>query len=300
MIVGSLEDLTSLRIALLDVQRAYYCPPLTSGALRLAALFVAAAHAAKLEAVVVLSQWLSDPAHPAVHSREKWLSSKLFETSGMNVITVNPGFFADNYFTAIEPMAHFGIMALPLGQGLNAPPSNEDIGRVIVGALADPARHIGKSYRPTGPRLMSPDEIAAAIGAALGRNVKYQNAPMRLFLKGARSLGFSNFLIEELSCFGIGAPIDAVLEVGHTQPERFELIDFLPAETRRIGRKGFQINPIRVLNPLLPRLFPPTTRVLVRYVPRNPAQCGIWPSRMRTYVDPYTLAEPALWQCSRL
>lgn len=234
IIVGSLEDLTSLRVALADVQRVYYCPPLTLGALRRAALFAVAAQEAKLEAVAVLSQWLSDPFHPAAHSREKWLSSKLFESiSGMNVITVNPGFFADNYFAAIELMAHFGIMALPLGQGLNAPTSNEDIARVIVGALADPARHIGKSYRPTGPRLMSPDEIAADIGEALGRPVKYQNAPMGLFLKAARSLGLSDFLIEELSwflldyqrgSFGVGAPTDAVLEVGHSQPESFELI----------------------------------------------------------------------------
>ena len=32
-------------------------------------------------------------------------------------------------------MAYFGLMALPLGEGKNAPPSNEDIARVIVGGL---------------------------------------------------------------------------------------------------------------------------------------------------------------------
>ena len=266
IIVGSLEDLTSLGIALADVQRAYYCPPLTSGALRRAALFAMAAQAAKLEAVVVLSQWLSDPTHPAVHSREKWLSSKLFEsTSGMNVITVNPGFFAENYFAAIELMAHFGIMAMPLGQGLNAPPSNEDIARVIVGALIEPAPHIGKSYRPTGPRLMSPDEIAAAIGLALGRKVKYQNAPMPLFLKAARSLGLSSFLIEELSwflqdyqrgSFGIGAPTNAVLEVGRTQPERFELIARRYVAATTFQRRTVKSSALAVINLLKTVMMP--------------------------------------------
>jgi hypothetical protein len=47
------------------------------------------------------------------------------------------------------------------------------------------------------------------------------------------------------------------------------VIDFLPAETRRIGRNGFQINRIRYWDPLLARLFPPTSRVLVRHDPRN-------------------------------
>ena len=49
-------------------------------------------------------------------------------------------------------------------------------------------------------------------------------------------------------------------------PERF-VIDFLPAETRRVGRNGFQINRIRYWDPLLARLFPPSTRVLVRHDP---------------------------------
>jgi putative transposase len=53
-----------------------------------------------------------------------------------------------------------------------------------------------------------------------------------------------------------------------TDPERF-VIDFLPAETRRVGRNGFQINRIRYWDPLLARLFPPRTRVLVRHDPRD-------------------------------
>jgi putative transposase len=47
------------------------------------------------------------------------------------------------------------------------------------------------------------------------------------------------------------------------------VIDFLPAETRGVGRNGFQINRIRYWDPLLARLFPPTNRVLVRHDPRN-------------------------------
>ncbi|HXX46764.1 MAG TPA: NmrA family NAD(P)-binding protein [Myxococcota bacterium] len=232
--VGSLEDIADLRASLAGVQRAYFCPPLEPGTLRRASLFAAAAQDAKLEAVVVLSQWLADPLHPAVHAREKWLTQRVFEwIPGVDVTTVNPGFFADNYMVALEPIAQFGLMAMPLGGGLNAPPSNEDIARVVVGALTDPARHAGEVYRPTGPRLLAPDEIAAAIGRALGRPVRYQNAPMRLFLKVAKSLGVSDFVIEELhwflldyqrNSFGVGAPTDAVLEVGGAPPESFEEI----------------------------------------------------------------------------
>jgi uncharacterized protein YbjT (DUF2867 family) len=234
VVVGSLEDIADLRASLAGVQRAYFCPPLEYGTLRRATLFAAAAQEAKLEVAVVLSQWLADPLHPAIHAREKWLTQKVLEwIPGVDVVTVNPGFFADNYMVALEPIAQFGLMALPLGAGLNAPPSNEDIARVIVGALTNPAPHIGKLYRPTGPRLLAPEEIAAIIGKVIGRSVKYQDAPMKLFLKVAKSLGVPEFVLEQLywflldyqrNSFGVGAPTDAVLEVGGTQPETFEQI----------------------------------------------------------------------------
>ncbi len=102
--VGSLEDMTDLAAAMKGVQRAYFCPPLEPGTLRRATLFAAAAREARLEVVVALSQWVADPHHPAMHSREKWLSNKVFEwVPGLDVVTVNPGFFADNYMAALEP-----------------------------------------------------------------------------------------------------------------------------------------------------------------------------------------------------
>jgi len=234
IMVGSLEDMADLRVAMAGIQRAYFCPPLDYGTLRRATLFAVAAQEAKLEAVAVLSQWLADPLHPAIHAREKWLTDQILKwIPDVGVITVDPGFFADNYFAALETMAHFGLMAIPLGTGLNAPPSNEDVARVIAGALINPAPHVGKTYRPTGPELLSPDEIAAAIGKVLGRRVKYQNTPIKLFLKVAKSLAIPSFVIEELfwflcdyqrNSFGFGAPTDAVLNVGGTPPEPFEQI----------------------------------------------------------------------------
>jgi uncharacterized protein YbjT (DUF2867 family) len=218
---------------MVGVQRAYYCPPLEPGTLRRAALFAEVALESTLEVVVVMSQWLADASHPAIHAREKWLSEKIFQWApGLDVVTINPGFFADNYMLALEPIAHFGLMAMPLGDGLNAPPSNEDIARVIVGALINPAPHIGKTYRPTGPKLLAPQEIAAIIGRVLGRKVKYQNAPMKLFLKVAKSLKIDDFVLEEIywflrdyqrNSFGVGAPTSAVPDVAGMEAEAFEV-----------------------------------------------------------------------------
>jgi NAD(P)H dehydrogenase (quinone) len=232
--VGSLEELDQVLVAMAGVQRAYFCPPLAPGALRKAALFAVAARESRLEAVVALSQWLVDPAHHALHAREKWLSERLFEQlPGVAVVTVNPGFFADNYFAALAGAAQLGLFAMPLGEGLNAPPSNEDIARVITAALIDPGAHAGRSYRPTGPRLLSPGEIAATFARVLGRPVKYRDVPPRLFLKMARWLRLGDYTLSQLhwflqdyrrGSFAVGAPTGAVLEVAGSPPEDLETI----------------------------------------------------------------------------
>ena len=90
--------------------------------------------------------------------------------------------------------AQLGVLPVPTGGGRNAPPSNEDIARVAVGALLDPHRHDGRAYRPTGPTLLSGAEIADAVGEALGRRVRHIDIPPRMFMKAvrvnAKRLGF--------------------------------------------------------------------------------------------------------------
>lgn len=232
--VGNMLDVRDLRRVLKDVQRAYFCGPVDPNFLHTVAAFGVAAEESKLEVVAAMSQWLPQPAHPSFATRELWLMDRILGwMPNVDVVTVNPGWFADNYFFVLEPAAQFGLLPMPLGQGLNAPPSNEDIARVVVGTLADPAHHIGKTYRPTGPKLISPDEIAGILGKVLGRPVKYQDVSERMFLKALAAQKRPEFAMSQLryytedyrrNAFGIGAPTDAVREVGCREPEDFETI----------------------------------------------------------------------------
>lgn len=265
--VGNLHDIDDVRLALKDVQRAYFCTPILRNALSASMTFAAAAQEHKLEVVVVLTQWLADPRHPSIHTRETWLSDQLFSwMPDVDVVTVNPGWFADNYMPALEPIAQFGMMPMPFGEGMNAPPSNEDIARVIVGALINPAVHIGKTYRPTGPVLLSPQDIAATFAKVLGRPVKYIDAPAWMFTKVARALEFPDFTTTQVlsysedykrNAFAVGAPTQAVLEVTGQQPEDFETIvrryvSASPLVERSAGAK------LRAMGGLMKIMFSPS------------------------------------------
>ena len=85
------------------------------------------------------------------------------------------------------------MLVAPFGDGKNAPPSNGNVGRVTAGVLTDPAPHIGKSYRPTGPELLSPRDIAEILTNVVGRKVKYQDGSNKMFAKAAKTIGFADF-----------------------------------------------------------------------------------------------------------
>ena len=102
-------------------ESAYYCPPFAPYMIQSAAAFAAAAREARLESVVVLSQWLAGPAHPSLLTRQSWLAERVLTgVPGLASTILNPGFFADNYLRLIGFAAHLGIFPALFGDSRNA------------------------------------------------------------------------------------------------------------------------------------------------------------------------------------
>jgi uncharacterized protein YbjT (DUF2867 family) len=247
--VADMSDVERVADALKDVQRAYYCPPFDPYMIQGAVSFAVAAKEARLEHIVSLTQWLASPSHPALMTRQLWLVDRLFSmTPGFAHTIVNPGFFADAYLVMTGVAVHLGVFPWIFGNSRNAPPSNEDIARVAVAALMDPARHAGKSYRPTGPELLGAEDMAKAIGRAVRRSVRVVPTPTWLFMKTARMGGLPidllsgvRYYIEDhkRGAFEMGAPTTDVLDVTGRPAEDFETIArryaALPGNQRTLG-----------------------------------------------------------------
>lgn len=233
--ISDMNDLVGIAAALMGVQRAYYLPPFEAAALQNAAIFATAATEARLEHVVLMTQWLSSPTHPALATRHHWLIDRLFGMMPDTSLTiVNPGLFADMpYLTVLPYAAHLGVYPWMFGAGRNAPPSVDDIGRVAAAALCDPARHAGRTYRPTGPSLLGRDEIIATLSHVLGRRVRAVPMPLWMFMRAARLDGLPRHLLamvphyfeeQRRGAFEAGAPTDHVRLVTGRDPETFETV----------------------------------------------------------------------------
>ena len=92
---------------------------------------------------------------------------------------------------------------------------------------------MGKCYRPTGPELVSPRNVAEILTSVVGRKVKYEDVPLKLLLKAATAQGFPKLDIASLrhyaqdlrgGAFAIGAPTDHVEEIIGTPAESFASI----------------------------------------------------------------------------
>jgi uncharacterized protein YbjT (DUF2867 family) len=235
VVVADIFDIQQIQSALDGVDRLYFNPPFHPHALDSAVAFAVAARRSGVEAVVALGQWLSSPEHPSLMTRHAWLTNRLFELVPDTAhVAVDPGYFADNYLNMVPLAAQLGVLATPTGIGRNAPPSNEDIARVAVGALLDPHRHDGRAYRPTGPTMLSGEEIAEAVGEALGRPVRHVDIPVWMFMRAvrvnAKRLGFDLFFetsvrhyLREyaLGTYEFGGPTTHVRDVAGVEPEDF-------------------------------------------------------------------------------
>jgi len=235
VVIADMFDIPQVQAAMEGVNRLFFNPPYNPHALDAAVTFAVAARRTGVEAVVALGQWLASPEHPSLMTRQHWLTDKLFALLPDTAhVAVDPGFFADNYLQVLPYAAQLGVLPIPTGAHRNAPPSNEDIARVAVGALLDPHRHDGRAYRPTGPKMLSGADIADAVGEALGRRVRHIDIPSWMFMRAvrvsAKQLGASMFLESglrhylpenRLGTWEVGGPTTHVRDVAGVEPEDF-------------------------------------------------------------------------------
>ena len=198
--VGDLLDIDSVRAALDGVAGAYFIYPIKPGLVQATAYFAQAAREAGVEAVVNMSQISARRDSLSNAARDHWIAERVFDWSGVGVTHIRPTYFSEwlLYPHVRADLRAEGVIKLPFGAGRHAPIAAEDQGRAIAAILADPTPHRGQTYVLNGPREMDEDGIAAAVGEALGREVRYQHIGMQEYRERLAASGLWPHLIQHL------------------------------------------------------------------------------------------------------
>jgi uncharacterized protein YbjT (DUF2867 family) len=87
---------------------------------------------------------------------------------------IRPAWFMQNFSeTFLKPVDD--QIVVPNGTGAEAFVNAEDIASVAATTLAEPERHAGRAYAPTGPESLTLDEAVKIISAAVGRTIVYRD-----------------------------------------------------------------------------------------------------------------------------
>ena len=110
------------------------------------------------------------PAEVALRAVELDLESRSSFTHSI----LRPAWFMQNFSETFLKPADDEIV-VPSGTGAEAFVSAEDIASVAAATLAEPERHAGRAYAPTGPEALTLGEAARIISAAAGRTIVYRD-----------------------------------------------------------------------------------------------------------------------------
>ncbi len=233
VVVGDFLDLQSVRSAMRDVKRVYFCYPPQGDRLLDAATNVAvAARAAGVEAVVNMSQISAREQARSPLSRHHWLSEQVLDWANIGAVHIHPTFFAEvSYLLSGQSIAEAGKLYLPFGKGKHAAVAAEDIASVIVGILDNPEPHVGQHYVVTGPKDMTIGEMAEVLTTEIGKPVEYIDLPIAEWRKRlVEKAGVPEFLATHLAAVAqdhqdgvFSAETDVVERIGGRPPLSFAL-----------------------------------------------------------------------------
>jgi uncharacterized protein YbjT (DUF2867 family) len=157
---------------------------------------IAAAEAAGVGHVVLLSSLgveagvASGPFHAP--GEEK------LRSSGLGWTILRPGFYMANAMMWRETIVGQGVIYEPTGTGRHALVHPADVGDVAAEVLASDG-HAGRTYELTGPEAITSVDCAAALSAAIGREIRHVDVPDEAFRAGLAQAGVPAPVAENLA-----------------------------------------------------------------------------------------------------
>ncbi|WP_299036436.1 SDR family oxidoreductase [uncultured Pseudokineococcus sp.] len=134
---------------------------------------IGAATRAQVGALVYTSATRADDT-PLVLAPDHAETEAALRASGLPVVVLRNNWYTENYAQDLQRARETGVLAAGAGDGRVASATRRDYAAATAAVLADPTEHVGRTYELGGDVAWTYDELAAAMGEVLGREVAYQ------------------------------------------------------------------------------------------------------------------------------
>lgn len=197
VVEADFDDPASLQRALRGVKRAFLVTNSTERTEGQQQAFVAAAQTAGVRHLVKLSQLHATADSPVRFLRYHAAVEAAVTQSGLAYTFVRPNLILQAYLP-FAPMIAAGVLQAPISGARVSVVDARDIAAVAAAALTEPG-HEGRTYDVTGPEAVTHAQIAAALGAAAGHEVRFQPVPAEAFVATLQQAGMPSWQAEGLA-----------------------------------------------------------------------------------------------------
>ena len=122
---------------------------------------------------VVKASSLSSPVSPVARQRTQATIEARLAESGLNSTVLKSNFYMQNMLMQAAPIAKASTFGSSAGSGKLGLVDSRDVAAIAAEIAAFPPSHRGKTYKVTGPELLSYYDIADILTALLGRTVTF-------------------------------------------------------------------------------------------------------------------------------
>ncbi|MCO6490694.1 MAG: SDR family oxidoreductase [Phaeodactylibacter sp.] len=196
-VVADYGDAASLSRALEGADRAFLVHTPALEIPKHEKAFIGAAKKAGVEKIVKVSVIGAGPDAPLRLARMHAEVEDYLMQSGIAYTILRPHSFMQNLLGNIPTIQGQGAMYSNNGDAKIPLIDARDIGAVAAAALTEEG-HDGKTYTLTGPAAVSFQDVADAIGKAVGKAVQFVNVPDDAAKQGLMGAGFPEWLADDL------------------------------------------------------------------------------------------------------
>jgi uncharacterized protein YbjT (DUF2867 family) len=169
--VGDLDDPATIRAALRSVDRVVLAAADGPAKVAQEQRVIDLAAEAGVELVVKLSAMHADESSPLPAFAWHGTIERHLAASGLPAVVLQPAFFMANLLMVAPGIAATDTLFAPSGGAKVAMVDVRDVAAVAAAVLCDPT-YAGHMMTVTGPEAITFDDVAVAIGAAVGRPIR--------------------------------------------------------------------------------------------------------------------------------
>jgi uncharacterized protein YbjT (DUF2867 family) len=173
VVVGDLDDPRTFNGAFEGVDAVWAMAPMGPAAPAQNSNVIWAARQAGVRFAARLSAVNAAHDAPTRNGRLHALSDAELGDSGLQWTILKPHFYMQNLLGSAGSIAGQGEFHLTMGSGRLGMVDVRDVAAAAAAVLTAPEGHEGKTYTLTGPATVDFDEVAQALSAATGNDVRY-------------------------------------------------------------------------------------------------------------------------------